>query len=107
MTQGSSPHLLRLLCVYAHTYVYVHTGGASRWLSDRESACNAGDTGDMGSILNRQIILNLQTHVYVGALVAKNPPAGAGDVGDPGLIPEDPLEEGRAAHSSILAWRVP
>ena len=34
---------------------------------------------------------------------AKNPPAGAGDVGDPGLIPEDPLEEGRAAHSSIPA----
>ena len=29
--------------------------------------------------------------------------------GDPGLIPsqEDPLEEGMATHSSILAWRIP
>ena len=27
--------------------------------------------------------------------------------GDLGLIPEDPLEKGIAAHSSILAWRIP
>ena len=43
------------------------------------------------------------------ALVVKNPPADAGDVRDAGLIPgsEDPLEEGMAIHSSILAWRSP
>ena len=43
------------------------------------------------------------------ALVIKNPPANAGDVRDPGSIPgrEDPLEEGMATHSSILAWRIP
>ena len=31
------------------------------------------------------------------------------NVGDLGLIPgwEDPLEEGMATHSSILAWRIP
>ena len=31
------------------------------------------------------------------------------NVGDVGLIPgwEDPLEEGMAAHSSIIAWRIP
>ena len=42
-------------------------------------------------------------------LVVKNPPADAGDVRDAGLILglEDPLEEGVASHSSILAWRVP
>ena len=30
-------------------------------------------------------------------------------VGDLGLIPgwEDPLEKGKATHSSILAWRIP
>ena len=30
-------------------------------------------------------------------------------VGDLSLIPgwEDPLEKGRATHSSILAWRIP
>ena len=42
-------------------------------------------------------------------LVVKKPPANAGDVRDTGSIPvwEDPLEEGIALHSSILAWRSP
>jgi len=43
------------------------------------------------------------------ALVVKNLPANAGDlrdVRDP-LGWEDPLEEGMAIHSSILAWRIP
>ena len=35
-------------------------------------------------------------------IVVKNPPANAGDLGW-----EDPLEEGMATHSSILAWRIP
>ena len=39
----------------------------------------------------------------------KNLPAIAGDIRDSGLIPEteDPLEEGMATHSNILAWRIP
>ena len=39
--------------------------------------------------------------------MVKNPPANAGDVKEVSLIPgpEDPLEEGMATHSSILAWR--
>ena len=39
------------------------------------------------------------------ALVVKNPPVSAGDMRDPGSIlgPEDPLEEGVATNSSILA----
>ena len=43
------------------------------------------------------------------ALVVKNPPANAGDVRDVGSISgrEDPLEEGMAIHSSILAWKIP
>ena len=43
------------------------------------------------------------------ALVVKNPPANVGDVRDLGSTPElgDPLEEGTAIHSSILAWRIP
>ena len=44
-----------------------------QWLSGKESACNAGATGDAGSI------------------------PGSGD----------PLEEGMATHSSILAWGIP
>ena len=42
-------------------------------------------------------------------LVVKNPPANAGDVRDASgvLGLEDPLEEGMATHSSILAWEIP
>ena len=42
-------------------------------------------------------------------LVVKNSPASAGDVRELGSIPgqEDPLEEGKAIHSSILAWKIP
>ena len=41
--------------------------------------------------------------------MVENPPASAGDIGDPGSIPgsEDPLEEEMATHSSIPAWRIP
>ena len=41
--------------------------------------------------------------------MVKNTPASAGDIRDFGLIlgQEDPLEEGMATHSSILAWRIP
>ena len=39
----------------------------------------------------------------------KNPPANAGDIRDKGLVhgSEDALEENMAAHSSILAQRIP
>ena len=41
--------------------------------------------------------------------MVKNPPASIGDVRDAirPLGREDPLEEGTAAHSSILTWRIP
>ena len=41
--------------------------------------------------------------------MVKNPPANAGDIRDTvqSLSREDPLEEGMAMHSSILAWRIP
>ena len=41
--------------------------------------------------------------------VVKNLLANAGAARDMGSIPgwEDPLEEGMATHSSILAWRIP
>ena len=42
-------------------------------------------------------------------LVVKNMPVNARDTRDMGLIlgSEDPLEEGTASHSSILAWETP
>ena len=41
--------------------------------------------------------------------MVKNLPANAGDIRNALLIPEsgDPLEEGMATHSSILAWKSP
>jgi len=41
--------------------------------------------------------------------VVKNTPANAGDLRDEvqSLGWEEPLEEGTAAYSSILAWRIP
>ena len=41
--------------------------------------------------------------------MGKSTPANAGDVEMwlQALGQEDPLEEGMAAHSSILAWRIP
>ena len=43
------------------------------------------------------------------ALVVKNRPDSAGDLGGVGSISgqEDPLEEDMASHSSILTWRIP
>ena len=42
------------------------------------------------------------------ALVVKNIPTNAGDmrIQAQSLGQEDPLEEGKATHSSILAWRI-
>ena len=41
--------------------------------------------------------------------MVKNLPANAGDITDAGSIPgqEDPLKEGMATQSSILAWIIP
>ena len=41
--------------------------------------------------------------------MVKNLPADAGDIKDVGSILgwEDPLEQGLATHSSILAWKIP
>ena len=45
----------------------------------------------------------------LGFSVVKNPLVNAGDIKDvvQSLGQEDPLEEGMAAHSSVLAWRIP
>ena len=46
---------------------------------------------------------------FPGGSVGKEPACSAGDAGDAvrSLGREDPLEEGMATHSSILAWRIP
>ena len=61
-------------------------------------------------------IISLSIYIYIYiykasqvVLMVKKLPANTGDVRDTGLIPglKDPLEEGMATHSSILAWRIP
>ena len=42
---------------------------------------------------------------FAGGAMVKNPPADARDFRDTGW--EDPLEQEMAAHSSILAWKIP
>ena len=46
---------------------------------------------------------------FPGGSVVKNPPAmqELQEMWVGSLVPEDPLEEGMATHSSILAWRIP
>ena len=39
--------------------------------------------------------------------MVKNPAANAGDAQVQCLGQEDPLEEGIATHSSVLAWKIP
>ena len=46
---------------------------------------------------------------FPGGTMVKNPPANEGDSGDVGSIPGlgRSLEEERATHSSIFAWKIP
>ena len=52
-------------------------------------------------------IVNTVIYEYtLVALLVKNPPAMR-ETWVPSLGGEDPLEKGKATHSSILAWRIP
>ena len=70
----------------------------------KESACNAGDPGSipgLGRYPAERIVYPLQySWASLVAQMGKNPWALS-------LGEEYPLEEGRATHSSILAWRIP
>ena len=76
----------------------------------KESACNAGDPGSipgLGRSPGEEIGYPL--HYSWASLVAqlvKNPPAMR-ETWVQSLGWEDPLEEGMATQSSILAWRIP
>ena len=81
--------------------MYVFLGSST----GKESACNAGDPG-LISGWGKGIDFPMQYYwVSLMAQTVKNLP-NVGDLG-PSLGWEDPLEEGMATHSSILAWRIP
>ena len=76
----------------------------------KESACNAGDPGlipGLGRSSDEGIGYPFQ-HSWVSlvAQLVKNTPAMSETWVQP-LGWEDPLEKGKATHSSILAWRIP
>ena len=79
-------------------------------LVGKESACNAGDPGLItGSrrFTGEGIGYPLQySWASLVAQLVKNPPAMQ-ETWVRSLGWEDPLEKGRATHSSILAWRIP
>ena len=76
----------------------------------KESTCNAGDRGSipgLGRYSGEGIGYPLQySWVSLVAQSVKNPPA-MWETWVQSVGWEDPLEEGMAAHTSILAWRIP
>ena len=71
------------------------------WFWDRRTLCAT-------EIIARVPFASLQLpHVLSWASQTRLP--NAGDINDVGSVPgsEDPLEEGMATHSSVLAWRIP
>ena len=76
----------------------------------KESTCNAGDPGSIpgsGRSAGEGIGYPLQySWASLVAQLVKNPPA-MWKTRVQSLIWEDPLEKGKATHSSILAWRIP
>ena len=76
----------------------------------KESACNAGDPGLIPGLgrptgEGKGYPLQYSWASLMGQLV-KNPPAMQ-ETWVQSLGWEDPLEKGKATHSSILAWRIP
>ena len=76
----------------------------------KDSTCNAGDPGlipGWGRSAGEGIDYPLQyCWASLVAQLAKNPPAMR-EIWVRYLGWEDPLEKGKATHSSILAWRIP
>ena len=77
---------------------------------DKEYACNAGDPGwipGSGRSPGEGLDYPLQySWTSLVAQLVKNPPA-MWETWVPSLDWEDPLEKGKATHSSILAWWIP
>ena len=76
---------------------------------DKESACNPGDPAsilELGRSTGEGIGYPLQySWSSLVAQLVKKPPAMQ-ETGVQSLGWEDPLEKGKATHSSILTWRI-
>ena len=76
----------------------------------KESTCNAGDPSSIpgsGRSAGEEIGYPLKySWASLVAQLVKNPPAMQ-EIWVRSLGWEDPLEKGKATHSSILAWKIP
>ena len=97
--------VLRLFCILPYPKRDFPDSSVSK-----ESACNAGDPGSipgLGRSPGEGIGYPLQySWASLVAQLVKNPPAMQ-ETWVQLLGWEDPLEKGKATHSSILAWRIP
>ena len=97
-------HLLVFYLVQPQFVTVCSTMGFPDSSLDKESICNAGDTGSIpGS--GRSV----STPVFLGfpcGSAGKEATCNARDPWVWSLGWEDPLEKGKATHSSILAWRI-
>ena len=100
---------LELEYTHTHTHTHTHIGLPSRSVG-KESACNGGDPSSIprsGTCTWEGIGYPLQySWASLMAQQVKNLPA-MWETWVQSLGWEAPLEKGMAAHSSILAWRIP
>ena len=89
--------------------MYTKAQGFPGSLAGKQSSCKAGDPGSIlgsGRFPGEGIGYPLQySWASLVTQTVKDPPAMQ-ETWVPSLGQEDPLEEGMATHSSILAWRI-
>ena len=97
-------------CEYAKNHRGVQFKLSHHSSVGKESACNAGDPSSIpgfGRSGGERIGYPLQySRASLVTQLVKNPPAMQ-KTWVQSLGSEDSLEKGKAAHSSILAWRIP
>ena len=92
------------LCIF--TEVVFKNQGFPGSSAGKESACNAGDPSLIpGSGSSSGEGIGLPTPLFLGFPGGSDSKESSCNTGDLGW--GDPLEEGMATHSSILAWRIP
>ena len=108
---SSCPHMFAFpnLCLSHRPFLY-HKEGFPHSSFGKESSCNAGDPGSIpgsGSSAGEGIGYPFQySWASLVAQLVKNL-SSMRDTWVQSLGWEDPLENGKATHSSILAWRIP
>ena len=111
MTRATGlPPFIKLMIISSY---YMTVKGFPGGSEGKESACNAGDPGSipgLGRSLGGGLGNPLQySWASLVAQMVKNLPAmqELQETQVRSLSQEDPLEEGMATHSSIIAWRLP